>query len=517
MESSEGNEMKMRRIHSEKEPSQQETAEDNLNKERASISEDTVSLSKSRVFFLNISWFGLNVMYLILSVEVVPSQVHALVGSESKGQVLGAMVAAGAVVTFFISPLIGMKSDRLISPYGKRRPLMVAGTILLCIGLFGMAFSAPDIRSEHSNATCSLDLRLKRCLPYYNISELTQQSHLTNQSDDMETSFLLTLLMQKGDSRGNIGLYIAFYLCVMACYAMMSVPYNGLIADQTPPSQRGFSSGVMGAMTLVGNVTGAAIGLFFPRLGVVGTYALIAILYFICVVLTVSTCPEKPGKAIIHPPVDLKVVFLAYWEPLKEPDFRWVFLTRFLMQQGVATVTGFLEFWLGDMVQLPNCWSPERGVAMLLLPLLFAAAIFSVVGGFLSDRLGRRKPLVTGSSVLMSICAVILAFLHGKYAFYAAVPVATTFGIGFGAYCAVDFALVMDVLPDDKDKAKDLAIWHQALVLPQAIATPIGGIIIDVFERWRCDIGLGYIILFLVTSVYFALSGVFVLKIKKAK
>lgn len=40
---------------------------------------------------------------------MVPSQVHALVGSESKGQVLGAMVAAGAVVTFFISPLIGMK------------------------------------------------------------------------------------------------------------------------------------------------------------------------------------------------------------------------------------------------------------------------------------------------------------------------------------------------------------------------------------------------------------------------
>ena len=34
-------------------------------------------------------------------------------------------------------------------------------------------------------------------------------------------------------------------------------------------------------------------------------------------------------------------------------------------------------------------------------------------------------------------------------------------GVGFGAYCAVDFALVMDVLPEDKDKAKDLAVWHQ--------------------------------------------------------
>lgn len=34
-------------------------------------------------------------------------------------------------------------------------------------------------------------------------------------------------------------------------------------------------------------------------------------------------------------------------------------------------------------------------------------------------------------------------------------------GVGFGAYCAVDFALVMDVLPNDREKAKDLAVWHQ--------------------------------------------------------
>ena len=62
-----------------------------------------------------------------------------------------------------------------------------------------------------------------------------------------------------------------------------------------------------------------------------------------------------------------------------------------------------------------------------------------------------------------------------------------------------------------------ILLFPQALVLPQAIATPTGGIILDMFERLRCDIGLGYIILFLVTSVYFVLSGIFVFNIKKAK
>jgi len=60
---------------------------------------------------------------------------------------------------------------------------------------------------------------------------------------------------------------------------------------------------------------------------------------------------------------------------LSEHDFRWVFFTRFLMQQGVATVVGFLEYWLGDMVALPGCWAPEKAVAVILLPLLLSAAV----------------------------------------------------------------------------------------------------------------------------------------------
>jgi len=474
--------------------------------------EEIPLLSKTRVFLLNISWFGMSVVFLVLSVEVLPSQVHALAGPQMKGQVMGAMVAAGAVVTFICSPLIGLKSDRLTSPYGKRRPLMLAGTILLCVALFGMAFSAPDVESFRGNATCFVDLELRRCAPYVNITILEQNS--TNRD---ETMFILSLLRQKPDSRGSLCMYSIFYLCVVACYALISVPYNGLIADKTPAAQRGFSSGVIGAMTLLGNVSGATVGVFFTSLGVVWTYGIISSLLVVCVLITIFSCSEKRCHKEIQPPIDPKSIFLAYWEPLKEHDFRWVFITRFLMQQGLSTVTGFLEFWLGDMVYLPNCWQPENAIAIILLPLLFSAAIFSVIGGFLSDKLMRRKPLVIGSAILMAVCSVILSGLKGNYAFYAAIPIFLTFGIGFGAYSAVDFALVMDVLPEEKDKAKDLAVWHQALVLPQAIATPIGGIVLDTFERYGCRIGLGYIALFLITTFYFAVSGYFVTKIRRAK
>ena len=54
----------------------------------------------------------------------------------------------------------------------------------------------------------------------------------------------------------------------------------------------------------------------------------------------------------------------------------------------------------------------------------------------------------------------------------------------------------------------------QALILPQALATPIGGLLLDVFESVDCTVGLGYIILFLITAVYFFFSALFVHKIK---
>uniref|UniRef100_A0A1I8GZ71 MFS domain-containing protein n=1 Tax=Macrostomum lignano TaxID=282301 RepID=A0A1I8GZ71_9PLAT len=315
-------------------------------------------------------------MFLVLSVEV-----------------LGGMVAGGAVLTFLSGPLIGMQSDRLVSRFGRRRPVMVVSTLCLC-------------------------------------------------------------------------------------------------------------SGVMGGMILLGNISGAAVGLFLSTLGVLGIYGVVICILIPCIAITVFSTDEPPTK--------------DNHEPIKH-DFRWVFITRFLMQQGLSTTVGFLEYWLGDMVNLPHCWNPAKGVSLLLIPLLCTAALSSVLCGLLSDKIGRRKPLVLAASICMGACSAVLAGLRGQWAFYAATGVATLFGLSFGGYQAVDFALLMDVLPGQEDKSRDIAVWQQALVLPQALAVPIGGVILDVFERVNCQVGLGYIILFAVTAVYFILSGVFVTRIRRAK
>ena len=51
-------------------------------------------------------------------------------------------------------------------------------------------------------------------------------------------------------------------------------------------------------------------------------------------------------------------------------------------------------------------------------------------------------------------------FLFTRTAVFDCLHVCLVSGTGFGAFQAVDFALVMDVLPAEKDKAKDIAVWH---------------------------------------------------------
>jgi MFS family permease len=46
-------------------------------------------------------------------------------------------------------------------------------------------------------------------------------------------------------------------------------------------------------------------------------------------------------------------------------------------------------------------------------------------------------------------------------------------GIGFGVYLSVDFALLTEVLPNARDRGKDLGVINIANSLPQVIAPVI--------------------------------------------
>ncbi len=91
------------------------------------------------------------------------------------------------------------------------------------------------------------------------------------------------------------------------------------------------------------------------------------------------------------------------------------------------------------------------------------------------------------------------------------------FGLGYGAYNSVDWALATDVLPSIDDYAKDMGVWHVAEVFPQVAATPLAGFLLDRFQVVGHGIGmpnLGYTVIFSLALVYFVLGTVFVRRIR---
>jgi MFS family permease len=95
----------------------------------------------------------------------------------------------------------------------------------------------------------------------------------------------------------------------------------------------------------------------------------------------------------------------------------------------------------------------------------------------ISDRLGKRKTIVTIAGSLIGAAALLLTLVE---TWDGALLAAVLYGTGFGAYLAVDQALITQVLPAAADRAKDLGIINIAIVGPAVLAGAFAAILVSV-------------------------------------
>jgi MFS family permease len=194
--------------------------------------------------------------------------------------------------------------------------------------------------------------------------------------------------------------------------------------------------------------------------------------------------------------------------PREYPDFGWAWLTRFLTTLAIAMGTLYLLYFLRDKVHYAQLFPGQTAAdGLLILILIYTGGVVlaSIVGGIISDRRGRRKMLVTVSGLLMAAAALLLTFWETWSASLAA---ATLFGIGFGCYIAVDQALITQVLPKARDRARDLGIINIAIVTPYAIGPAIAAPLVSL---------AGYPALFAATAVVAIAAAIGVWQIKSVR
>jgi len=413
---------------------------------------------------INAFWIANNFHWNALLAVVIPSMVAKLLDPAFKSINLPLVVSWGTIVAVVVNPLTGAISDYATFRMGRRRPFLIIGTILNVIVLVAFAFSP------------SLDRSLL-----------------------LVTFAILFLLLQFSNNLAN-------------------APWSAIIADQVPSYQRGVTSGLYGLFTLLGTAIGSVVAgqiinkqdaLPLYKSEIVQIFLLIALVQIIFVAYTVITIKEVPLPPELH--VRFSVgPFLRkfFFKPSRYPDLSWVLLARLLVMMGIWGVFYFLQYYADDVLHV----SGEQFIGGQFLPILLVAALpTSIAAGWASDHWG-RKGLVYVSGVMMTLVCLIFIFFQTPAG---ALVGAVCFGVGYGAYTSVDWALTTDVLPPTDEAGKFLGIWSAMGILPQVVGITIGGILLQILQGLPNH--FGYTTLFAVTIVYFGLGTLVIYQVKGAR
>lgn len=326
---------------------------------------------------------------------------------------LGLVMGVGAAFALVANPLVGRLSDRTTSRWGMRRPWILGGAV---VGLGGFALIG------------------------------------------VATSLWVVLLA---------------WCLVQASMNAVLAAANATLPDQVPATSRGKVSGLVGITTPVGILAGSFIVNFLPgdfeRFVVPGVVALLLVIVFV-LILKDRRLTQKPAERFTIGTFFGSFVF----NPRKHPDFGWTWLTKFFVMFGYAGIATFLPLYLVTRFGLDE----QAAVGTILLANLAsmaAMAISSPLGGFLSDRIGKRRPFVAVAGLIMVVGLVILALAPSIPMVIVAQAI---IGLGAGSFLSVDLALATEVLPNPDDVAKDLGVLNIANALPQSIAPAIAPAII---------------------------------------
>jgi MFS family permease len=378
-------------------------------------------------------------------------KVTDVVGAGRAPQAQGVILGVGAIAALLGNPLFGRLSDRTTSRWGRRRPWMVGGSIVLAAALFVIAIAS-----------------------------------------NVPTLIVAWFVAQLGAN---------------ACFAA----YLATIADQIPPQQSATITalggvmqnvGILAALYLAQALTSDLIALFMvpAAIGVIG------------MVIYAFVLPDKRLRR--RPPsMTLGEFARTFWvNPREHRDFAWAWLSRFMLYLGSFMFTGFRFFWMKDEIGLSN----EGATGAIATGVLIYTAVLVVLGqgaGWLSDRLGRRKPFVFVSTALFAVGLGLLTQVDTVAGFYL---VEAILGAAFGIYMGADLALVLAVLPHPEDSAKDLGVFNIANAGPQSVAPFLGAILLTI----GAGQGAGqqnYTLLYITAAVLTFLGALAILPVKRVR
>lgn len=428
-----------------------ETAPHTAADDRDAFGRPKTPLSIGRLLAVTAYWLAITVLWGAMTFSVIPRLVESpgVLGDAAHPQAglyIGIVTTIGVVIAIVVQPTMGAISDHTRSRLGRRKPYIIAGTLM---DLVFLAFAA---------------------WAFWN------QAYIP---------FAVAIGLLQFSSNFAQG------------------PYQGYVPDLVPSKQVGIASGLLGAANISGNIIGPALALLFigvlpTALGVpevaLGLFVAIGAVEVVTMLVTVIWVPDRSA-----PETRLTLVQRARsaWgtDILAERDFVWVMISRLLVLTGLVTLQAFAVFFLENV----HGMSPDEalGAAFPILIVTAVAALISALpGSQISNRIGRKPVLY--AAIAFGVAGGLIIAIAPEY--WMVVAAAVPIGICSGVFLGVDWALMTDIIPKAQS-GRYMGISNIAVAGAGPIGTTVGGILVFVLIALTTSVDLAWRGLFVLMAL----------------
>jgi MFS family permease len=269
--------------------------------------------------------------------------------------------------------------------------------------------------------------------------------------------------------------------------------YQAMMPEVVPRDRWGLASGYMGLATLVGTIGGLAVAGLLPATVVYRAMVVVAVAGALVTALSV-----REPRVVAAPAPVVRIRSMR--------RFFWVFLARFWVLFGQTLLMTFVLYFFEEVLKVRQAAGSTALVAGLAM---VGAGLSTFFIGRASDRRDRAR-VVAFAGLPMAAAATGFGLFPVPSAIYG---LAIVWGVGYGAFLSVDWALALDSIPDLANVARDLGIWGIASNLPAVVAPLVGAAIL---AHYASPV-TGYRALFVAAGLSFLLGSVLVWPLRQRR
>ncbi|MCE1195091.1 MFS transporter [bacterium] len=355
----------------------------------------------------------------------------------------GLALSVGRVLDAFSDPIVGSLSDRTATRFGRRRPYMFVGAILLFATMV-FFFRNPRLESQAALFAWAA---------------------------------------------------ISYTLLAAVAYTLVNIPYSSLTPELTQDyNERTSLNAYRFAFAIVGTLLGA--GAALPLISAVSGaaivdnkwvgdpsagYQVLGIAFgaamAVTALITVFSVRETTSH-IARPKAGFVNIVKDYLSTFKNKPFLLILLPWTLNITGVTVLSTMLQYYFTNVLNQPD------KVTMAMLLLLVVAIAFIPIWTAVSKRIGKKWSYIIG--MLGVAAGVLLIFLAGPSASTGTLYALVAFcGIGFSTGYALPWSIIPDAIDYDflntgeNREGLYYGIWTFSSKLGQAISALIIGALLS--------------------------------------